>query len=270
MIVIGAVLAVAAAILVFAGRVSSVRAGGPLQVPDREGYFDRWTALHGGHEPRTNPWLRGWLTLAYTVARPLARRGIHPSVLTLWSTWAAGAAFLPAVAGGYWLMLAGWLLVLSGLGDTLDGCVAALTDRASRGGAVLDAVVDRVNDVVYLCVVVLVGGPVWLAVACGTIFFIHEYARTKAATVTGDTVGAVTVGERANRVILLAASVHFGGVFIAYPEIVATAGLAAMFGFAVLGLAQLVRALRSQLAAAPAPSSSEAAPPPAEGVTQGQ
>jgi CDP-diacylglycerol--glycerol-3-phosphate 3-phosphatidyltransferase len=54
-------------------------------------------------------------------------------------------------------MLAGWVLVASGLFDTLDGCVAVLEKRTTKWGYVLDSAVDRLNDVIYLAAVVSVG-----------------------------------------------------------------------------------------------------------------
>ena len=51
------------------------------------------------YDPRTgNPWLRGWLTMVYAIARPLARRGVQPDVLTISAIWLAGAVFVPADA----------------------------------------------------------------------------------------------------------------------------------------------------------------------------
>lgn len=255
------VLVAAGLALVVLGLATARRPEQPI--PDRDGYFDRWQVLHGGYDPRTgNPFLRGWLSLVYAIARPLARRGIHPDVLTISSIWLAGAVFVPAAVGGRWAMLAGWVLVLSGLFDTLDGCVAVLTGRTTRWGYVLDSAVDRVNDAIYLLAVVSVGAPPELAVACGFLFFLLEYVRARAGNAGGDEVGTITLGERPNRVILLSASIHFGGVFLAQRDLVATVGLSVMTAITVVAVGQLVVAVRRQLlavpvdpAAAPAPTS---------------
>ncbi|MEX2291927.1 MAG: CDP-alcohol phosphatidyltransferase family protein [Mycobacteriales bacterium] len=240
------VLAVTGLLLVVLAWATARR---PLhEISDKEGYFDRWAVLHGGYDPRTgNPWLRGWLTMVYTVARPLARRGISPDVLTISSIWLAGAVFLPLELGGRWAILAGWVLVVSGLFDTLDGCVAALENRTSRWGYVLDSAVDRVNDVVYLVAVVSVGAPPGLAVACGFLFFFLEYVRARAGNAGGGDVGRITVAERPSRVIVLAASLHFGGVFLGYRELVATIGMALIALLTLVGVGQLLIAVRRQL-----------------------
>ncbi len=245
------VLGVAGLLLVVLALATATRP--EHEIPDRDGYFDRWQVLHGGYDPRTgNPWLRGWLTMVYAIARPLARRGVQPDVLTISSIWLAGAVFVPADIGGRWAMLAGWVLVASGLFDTLDGCVAVLEDRTSRWGYVLDSAVDRVNDGIYLLAVVSVGAPPELAIACGFLFFFMEYVRARAGNAGGDEVGRITIAERPNRVIFLSASIHFGGVFLAQRELVATVGMSLITAMTVLAVGQLMVAVRRQLLAAPA------------------
>ncbi len=223
------------------------------EIPDKDGYFDRWSVLHGGYDPRSGSrWLRGWLTMVYVIARPLARRGVQPDVLTISSIWLAGAVFVPAAAGGRWAMLAGWVLVASGLFDTLDGCVAVLEDRTTRWGYVLDSAVDRINDAIYLAAVVSVGAPIELAIVCGFLFFFLEYVRARAGNAGGDEVGKVTLGERPNRVIFLSASIHFGGVFLGSRELVATTGMALITVLTLIAVGQLLVAVRRQLLAPPA------------------
>lgn len=225
-------------------------------IPDFEGYLGRWSQLHGNYDPRGSFMLRGWLELTFWVGRPLARRGIMPDVLTIWSVWFAFAVFVPAQAGGRWPILAGWLLVFSGFGDTLDGCVAALTNRATRWGYVLDSVVDRINDVIYLFAVWSVGGPAGLAIAAGCAFGLLEYLRARAGNAGMGEIGVVTVGERATRVILCSASIHFGGVFVERSELIATVGLAALAVLSVVAVVQLAVSVRRALLAPSMPSQS--------------
>ena len=219
-----------------------------VAVPEFGTYLDRWQVLHGGYDVRTGSrWLRGWLSLAYRVARPLARAGVMPDVLTLWTVWLACAVLVPAAAGGRWPMLAASVLVLSGLGDTLDGCVAVLTNRATTWGYVLDSVVDRVNDVIYLLAIVAMGAPAQVAILCGVVFFLLEYLRARAANAGGGEIGAITVGERANRVIFCALGIGFGGVFVGHAQRVATWAVAGLTAVSVIGLVQLVVAVRRRL-----------------------
>jgi phosphatidylglycerophosphate synthase len=243
-------LAVAGALLVVVAWTTARRP--EHEIPSRDGYFDQWSVLHGGYDPRTgNPWLRGWLSMVYAIARPLARRGVQPDVLTISSIWLAAAVFVPADIGGRWAMLAGWVLVASGLFDTLDGCVAVLEDRTTRWGYVLDSAVDRVNDAIYLAAVVSVGAPIELAIACGFLFFFMEYVRARAGNAGGDEVGTITLAERPNRVIFLSASIHFGGVFLGHRELVATAGMAIITAMTLIAVVQLLVVVRRQLLAIP-------------------
>ena len=245
-----AVLGGTALLLVVLGLATARRP--PDEIPDRDGYFDQWSALHGGYDPRTaTVWVRSWLTLVYRIGRPLARRGVQPDVVTLSSVWFALAVFVPASEGGYWAILAGWALVASGLFDALDGCVAVLEKRTTKWGYVLDSTVDRVNDVIYLAAVVSVGAPVELAIAVGVGFFLLEYVRARAGNAGGDDVGTITVGERPMRVIFLSASIHFGGVFVSQADTVATLGMSVMAAFTAVALVQLLVAVRRQLLALP-------------------
>lgn len=227
-----------------------------VAVPDTEGYFDRWQPLHGGVDPRGNPWLRGWLALGYRIARPLARMGVKPDVLTFTSTWIALAAIVVATYGGRWQILAGWLIVFSGLGDTLDGAVAVATARTTRWGYVLDSAVDRLNDVLYLVAVWVVGGPLWIILVAGVAFFLLEYIRARGRNAGGGEVGTVTVGERAMRVICCSIAVHWGGVFLSLDIVIATVSISVLAVLSLVGLGQIVVAVRRDLLA-----SSVAGPP---------
>jgi CDP-diacylglycerol--glycerol-3-phosphate 3-phosphatidyltransferase len=222
------------------------------QVPSRDGYFDRWQALHGGYDPRTGSvWLRGWLTMVYAIARPLARRGVQPDVITLSSVWLGLLVLVLAEVGGRWWIAAGWVMVASGLFDTLDGCVAVLEDRTTRWGYVLDSAVDRVNDALYLLAVVAVGCPPELAVGLGFCFFFMEYLRARAGNAGGDEVGRVTMAERPTRVIVLSPSIHFSGVFLGLSDVLSVVGPSLLMAMTVISIGQLGVAVRRQLLALP-------------------
>lgn len=244
------VLTILGALLVVLALTTARRPTG--EIADRNGYFDRWAELHGGYDPRTgNPWLRGWLSMVYAIARPLARLGVQPDVLTLSSVWVAAAVFVSADAGGRWAILAAWVLVASGLLDNLDGAVAVLQERTTAWGYVLDSAADRVSDAVFLAAVVSLGAPLELGVACGFLLFLLEYVRARAGNAGGDDVGRITIAERPNRVILLAAAILSAGVFLDHRDAIVTAGMAVLTGITLLGLGQLLVAIRRQLHALP-------------------
>jgi CDP-diacylglycerol--glycerol-3-phosphate 3-phosphatidyltransferase len=201
-----------------------------------DAYFARWQELHGGYDPRNgSAFVRGWLTLVYRLGLPLARLGVSPSAVTL-SSGVVGVGVVLAADRG-WGVVAGLLVVLCGLLDNLDGCVAVLQDRTSWWGYVLDSVVDRVTDTLFLVAVVLLGCPVEVAVATGFGCFLLEYLRARSGNAGGDDVGRITLAERPTRVILLA-----GGLLVA-----PTWGTVALLAMTVIGLGQLGISVRSAL-----------------------
>ena len=221
----------------------SVEDAGP-QLPDREGYFDRWTALHGGYEPRRNVLVRGWLSLAYAVARPLAAARVPPDLVTLAGLLASGAAVALAAGEGWWLLASASAVVLAGLLDNVDGAVAVLRDRVTRWGSVLDAVTDRVGDLLFLAALSVAGAP-WQACALGAaLMFLQEYTRASAGAAGMNEVGIVTVWERPSRVIVTAAFLASAAALgDPWPEL----GAWAWTGLGAVGLTQLLVVVRRRL-----------------------
>lgn len=226
----------------------------PVQpVPDRDGYYRRWSALHGGYDPRrASVWVRSWLTLVHRVGRPLARRGVQPDVVTALSLWCALAVLVAADAGGRWPLLAAAALVASGLADNLDGCLAVLEDRATAWGYVLDSVVDRLSDVTYLTAAAALGAPVGLVVAVGVGVLLLEYVRARAGNAGGEDVGTVTVGERPTRVIVLTAALLAAGALPGRAAAAVGAGVGVLGALTAVALVQLGVAVRRQLTRLPA------------------
>jgi CDP-diacylglycerol--glycerol-3-phosphate 3-phosphatidyltransferase len=82
------------------------------------------------------------------VARLLARTPLTPNAVTwLGFLITVGAAVL--VTTGH-LFAAGWVVLVAGLCDMLDGALARLTGRVTRFGGVLDSTLDRLSDAVLL------------------------------------------------------------------------------------------------------------------------
>jgi CDP-diacylglycerol--glycerol-3-phosphate 3-phosphatidyltransferase len=192
----------------------------------------------------------GWLRLMYAVARPFAVAGVPPDAVTLLGLVAAGAVAALAWAGGGWLLVAALLVVLSGVLDGVDGAVAVLTDRATAFGFVLDSLVDRGSDLLYLVALHLAGADAWVCVAGGVVTLLHEYARARAAAGGLADVGTITVGERPTRVIVTAVALAAAGVAelagrAAGPW--AQAGALAWLALGGVGLVQLLVVLRRRL-----------------------
>jgi phosphatidylinositol phosphate synthase len=88
--------------------------------------------------PRVRTWYRGVIA---PVEADLAARGVHPDLLT----W--GQLVVSVLAGvAFWagaLFLAGWLTILAGTLDILDGGLARRGGVAGPRGALLDSLLDR-------------------------------------------------------------------------------------------------------------------------------
>jgi phosphatidylglycerophosphate synthase len=216
--------------------------------PGRDEYFRAWAVTHGGYDPAAGGALvRRWLGLTYRLARPFARAGTPPAVLTVASATLPALGLAPAAAGGRWPLLAAFVVVASALLDNLDGAVAILRAKVSATGFVLDSVADRVGDALYLVTLWLLGAPGWLAVAAGGLSVLLEYTRARAGNAGFGEIGVVTVGERPTRVILTVVGLLVAGLLPMARAWAATAATAGVLVAAGIGLGQLTVVLRRVL-----------------------
>ena len=211
----------------------------------RDGYLDRWAELHGGYDPRASPWARGWLGLTYACARPV--RAVPPDVLTGVGVLVTAGLLPLSAAGGRWPLLAVLVVVLSGLLDNVDGCVAVVTGRESRWGYVLDSLADRVCDALYLVALWLLGAPAGVCVGAGALTWWQEYARARAGNAGMGEIGVATVWERPSRVIVTAFALAAAGGWPASADRLAAVGAWVSVALAVVAVAQLLVAVRRTL-----------------------
>jgi phosphatidylglycerophosphate synthase len=219
--------------------------------PDLAEYRRRWVEQHHTTDidPATHSFVRPYTAVMFRLARPFARAGAHPDVIT-----AAGLLLGVAVWGLAGSRLgaafAAVIVVCSLLTDGVDGAVAAMTGRSTRFGAVLDSVVDRAVDLLWLGALVRVGARVEWAVAGGAALFFLEYVRARglaAASADGSVAeaGVITVGERPTR--MMAAAVGLVG-YAAAPGLPGPTGAAVITAAtAALGTIQLMVDLRRRL-----------------------
>jgi phosphatidylglycerophosphate synthase len=212
----------------------------------RDEYLAAWSRWHGGAGTDTRL-VRGWLSIAYALARPMA--GLPPVVVTALGLAVAALAVWPAAAGGLWLIAAGVLVGLSGLLDSLDGALAIGTGRASRRGFVLDSVVDRLTEAAYAAALWAAGAPGWLAVGFGALCWLPDYLRARAGQAGVAETGALSVWERPARVAMTGMTLLGAGVVAAAggAELVVTAGTAVGALLGAVAVAQLGMSLRRML-----------------------
>jgi len=220
-------------------------------VPSKADYLERWSGLHGGYDPSSSRLVGPWLSLVYACARPLASLRVPPVAVTLLGLVVAGGAALAAWAAGPWLFLAVLLVLFSSLLDGLDGAIAVLTARTTAFGYVLDSVVDRCSDLLYLVALWWVGAPPAVCVWAGVLMLLHEYVRARAVAAGMTEVGVVTVWERPTRVIVTAAFLLGAALYRSYST-GASAAWATDAGWAwvalgVVGLVQLTVVVRRRL-----------------------
>ena len=135
------------------------------------------------------------------VARFMERVGLTPNLVTLIGLLiAVGGAGLVAV-GQWW---AGGIVVLfGGVFDMFDGALARMTGRASKFGALLDSVVDRVSEAVALFGVLAfylisdndVGAALAYAAIIGSLMVSYMRARSEGLGIECK-VGVMTRPER--------------------------------------------------------------------------
>ena len=212
----------------------------------RDEYLAAWSRWHGGTGTES-ALVRGWLSVAWTLARPVA--GLPPVVATALGLLVAAAAVLPALTGDSWLLLAGLLVGLSGLLDSLDGALAIGTGRASRRGFVLDSVVDRLTEAAYAGALWVAGAPGWLAVAFGALCWLPDYLRARAGQAGVAETGALSVWERPTRVAMAGFTLGGAGVVagLDLDVLVVTSGAAVGALLGAVGVAQLGVSLRRML-----------------------
>jgi CDP-diacylglycerol--glycerol-3-phosphate 3-phosphatidyltransferase len=128
--------------------------------------------------PRVRAWYRGLLA---PLEGALVEARVHPDAVT-WAQLAvsmlAGAAFW---AG--WLFVGGWLTIVAGTLDVLDGGVARQAGVASPRGALVDSLVDRCAEFATFLGLGAFFRDSWIvlavAVACFGSFMV-SYTRARA------------------------------------------------------------------------------------------
>lgn len=140
--------------------------------------------------------MRPWCSL-------LTHAAIPPNVITSLSVVFALGAGLAVAAGRF--ALGGWLFVLAGVLDFLDGRVARSTGQSTLGGAALDSVLDRYVESAMLVGLAWYYRHSWVLVASllaltGSLLVPYVRARAEALGVSLAEVGFM---QRPERVVLL-------------------------------------------------------------------
>lgn len=82
------------------------------------------------------------------VVKLLAKTPITPNTITWLGFWLSVGAAALIITGN--LFAAGFVVLVAGLFDMLDGALARTTNRVTRFGSVLDATLDRLSEAVLM------------------------------------------------------------------------------------------------------------------------
>ncbi|MDX1511587.1 MAG: CDP-alcohol phosphatidyltransferase family protein [Nitriliruptorales bacterium] len=143
------------------------------------------------------------------VGRAVGRTGITPNQITTFGlVLTSVAAWLVAIDRP---VLGGWVLVVGGLMDTLDGAVARARGSSTPFGGFWDSVSDRLSDGIILGAIAywMRGNPrvVGLAMFALVTALTISYVRAKAEAI--DLECDIGLMERAERAVLIMAALVF-------------------------------------------------------------
>jgi phosphatidylglycerophosphate synthase len=159
-------------------------------------FFKSWSGLHGN--AKINGIVKGWLTISYLLVKPLVKLKITPNILTIFGLLFGVLLYLSALTN--WAVI---LLTLSLICDGIDGSLAIITGKASKWGAMLDSVVDRVTEFFWALTFIAIGANKYVVIAALLIASVQEYLRARAGGLGLSEVGVVTIAERPVRASIL-------------------------------------------------------------------
>lgn len=188
--------------------------------------------------------IRGFLTVVYFLARILISLRVTPNGATLLGG-IVGSFAAVLVIGGNWLWAAA-IAVISSLLDGVDGAIAEITNRKTKFGSVLDAVVDRIVELVWFTSLIAWGADITAVVILGLTILLMEYLRAKANSLGLAGAGLITIAERPTRVIMFA-MLSIGVASIGTDNQALTIGSWTLIGITWLALVQLFLRFSNQL-----------------------
>jgi phosphatidylglycerophosphate synthase len=165
------------------------------------------------------------------IARPF--KGVDPNILTL-------LGLIPPILFYYFISIGeyGWALVsMAGVVlDTLDGAVARLSGKESKFGGILDSVLDRISDSIFIAGFAVAGLvsfeiAMFLMVQSATISYIRARAGSENVEVKNGLI------ERPERLLLIALSLL---VYILAPDFLYLEMNLPTWGFMILNVLSLV------------------------------
>ncbi|MEE8413776.1 MAG: CDP-alcohol phosphatidyltransferase family protein [Dehalococcoidales bacterium] len=152
--------------------------------------------------------------LTRLMVKLLARTSIAPNTVT-WFGFSLNLGAAALIIYNY-LFAAGFVVIVAGFFDMLDGALARKTDRVTRFGAILDSTLDRVSEAVLLLGIIALSvrsgfiPGIFLASIVLPISLLVSYIRAKAEAMGLEC--KVGIFTRPERVIVLAFGLLLGQI----------------------------------------------------------
>jgi len=145
-----------------------------------------------------------WIASEAKMAHKIGLTPNHVSAIGIILAIFSTLAYWAWQANHLLLIVAPFLLLVSGFCDALDGAIARLHKQTTTFGGFLDSLLDRYADAVVFLGIIIGGlcDPFWgLTALIGSLLVSYTRARAEA---TGIKMEAVGVAERADRLFILA------------------------------------------------------------------
>jgi len=145
-----------------------------------------------------------WIASEAKMAHKIGLTPNHVSAIGIILAIFSTLAYWTWQANHLLLIVAPFLLLVSGFCDALDGAIARLHKQTTTFGGFLDSLIDRYADAVVFLGIIIGGlcDPFWgLTALIGSLLVSYTRARAEA---TGIKMEAVGVAERADRLFILA------------------------------------------------------------------
>ena len=221
---------------------------GELTGDDWDGYAARWSAMHGGFDPRQSlPVVRLWMFFTYLCGRPLARWSVSANTLTTFGVLLCLATpTVLLVAPRWWAVVAGALVLVTVMVESLDGAVAVIVGRITSLNRIYDAIARRLGEACWLAALALAGAPGWLAGGACAMAWLHEYTRSQAMMAGVGPTRMVTMGDRPMRVWAASVGLILAGLTTwVSPDLATGVATMAVTVWLMLGLGGLVQLIEA-------------------------
>ncbi len=153
-----------------------------------------------------------WISVISPLENYLSRRDLQPNQITALSFGFNVIGCILFYVG--WVFMAGWVILLAGTLDILDGRIARKIGKASKRGAFFDSMLDRYGEIlIFLGLAAHFRGsilfPIILLALAGSLMVSYTRARAEGLGVTCK----VGLMQRPERIVLLGFGAIFSSIF---------------------------------------------------------